>query len=221
MTTKKKSALLAGATGLVGGALLQQLTASPHYQTIDLLLRRPMGGQPAQVTEHIVDFNHVQDLDIKVDQVFCALGSTMKKAGSKEKFKLVDYHYILNLGRLAKKHNAPFFLVSSLGADPESSNFYLKVKGETERDLQELGLESLYIFRPSLMHEGRKEKRLGEALLHFGFKLTAPLFQGPLKKYRAVSGAQVARAMMACASNSRPGVHLHESDGFHQFPSTL
>ncbi len=215
---KQMRALIAGATGLVGGELLKRLASNPGYETVNLLLRRPLNMDHERVSEHIVDFEDLQIPDLQADQVFCALGTTMKKAGSKEAFRKVDYHYVMNLGRLAKKMEAHFFLVSSLGADPQSSNFYLNVKGQVEKDLEALKLKSLNIFRPSLMHDGRKERRPGEAAMNVAAKLIGPLLWGPLKKYRVVSGAQVAQAMVNVAAQVQEGTHVFESDGFHRFP---
>lgn len=188
------SSVLAGATGLVGGHIAR------------------LAG-PGLITLARADFERLHSLEhYAVERVYCALGTTIRKAGSQEAFRKVDYEYILALARWAKARGADDFrLVSSVGAEPTASNFYLRVKGETERDLATVGFRSLQIFRPGVLLGERQESRPGESLGKALSLALRPLLIGPLAKYRATKAADVARAMVQFPA--RTGVHLyHQPD---------
>lgn len=206
----KRRAVVAGATGLVGQALVALLLDDERYDEVTVLARRPSGYADPKLRERIVDFRSLAQADpaLAGTDVFCALGTTIKKAGTREAFRQVDYAYPLSLGKLAKDQGAArMLIVTSLGANPHSRTFYLRVKGEVERDLRGLGLARLHVFRPSLLLGRREEFRLGERIM--GALL--PMFSGIMGSYRPVPAQAVAKAMLAAALSDRAGVHLHDS----------
>ncbi|MFD1141706.1 oxidoreductase [Larkinella insperata] len=205
-----KTALVVGATGLVGNALTHRLIDSSAYEKIKVLVRHSLGWQHPRVQEIQYDFDHPNGLLVQADDIFCCLGTTMKKAGSREAFKKVDYHYPLAIAKRALANQAQqFLLVSSLGADSNSSFFYSRVKGDLERDLRALNYPSLLIFRPSLLVGERKEFRLGERIGEGLMKVLNPLIPS---KYKAVRAESVANAMYQKAQDELSGTHVFESD---------
>lgn len=210
-----KKALIAGATGLVGSELLQQLIENEEYSQIHLLVRNPIDIKSEKIICHQVNFDELEQFEItdKIEYVFCTLGTTIKKAKTKENFRKVDYNYVLALGRKAKEWNSEkFLLVSSLGANAKSAIFYNKVKGEIENALKELDLPHLFIFRPSLLMGNRKEKRAGEKSAIAVYKIINPLFIGKLKKYRGIQAKQVARALILTAEENNNQFQIIESN---------
>lgn len=213
MNKGEKKALILGATGLVGSHLLNQLLAHSEYDTIRILVRKSTGITHSKLEEHIIDFNQFQDYTLlfEVNEVFCCLGTTMKKAGSKQAFYYVDHDLPVQAAKMAQLFAEKFFLVSSIGANAWSLNYYLRVKGETERDILQTTLETIYILRPSILLGKRKEYRAGEEL---GKKLVSflkPLMIGGLKKYRGIEASTVARAMIMLAERNEKGKYFFES----------
>ena len=209
-------ALVAGATGLVGRKLAGRLVACGDYAAVHLLNRRITGAVSAVTREHQVDF---EDLDAvaplvgAVDDAFCCLGTTIGKAGSKPAFRRVDHDYVVAFGRLAQSLGARVLvMVSSMGANRDSRNFYLRVKGETERDLQALGLPALVILRPSLLTGDRQEFRPAERIGGVLMSVLSPLMLGPLDRMRPVSDDQVACAMHRAVQGQISGLRILESD---------
>ena len=210
-----KNAIIAGSTGLVGGELLKQLLDDPEYGEVHLLLRRPSHPDHPKIRAHVVEFGELDRFDpgARIDHVFCTLGTTIKKAGTRENFRRVDLDYVVDLGRLARSWKADKFLVvTALGANPRSSIFYNKVKGEAEEQLKSLGLPSLVIFRPSLLMGDREEHRAGEKTAIAVYKVINPLFIGKLKKYKGVQAGQVAKAMVQAAHHVNDKLKIYESD---------
>ncbi|EMJ95807.1 oxidoreductase [Leptospira alstonii] len=209
----RKNALVAGATGLIGKYLLEELSASSHYQKVYALVRRPGSGIGAEEIVSDFDTLSVSSFPEGITDVFCSLGTTISKAGSQENFKKVDYEYVLKLGRLAKEKGAKSFLVvSALGADPKSLVFYNRVKGEMERGLEEIGFSFLGIFRPSLLEGERTEVRPGETVGQLFAKIVNPFLLGGIRKYRSIHGRTVAKAMIRIAQKEPSGVRILESD---------
>jgi len=206
-------ALVAGATGLVGSHLLQHLTASAEYATVIALTRTPVPTYPKLETR-LANFDGLTSSDCRgADVVFCALGTTIKKAGSQEAFRRVDFLYVKTLAEVSRAAGArQFVLVSSVGADPGSSNFYLRVKGEAEQAVTAAGLEAVHIFRPSLLLGHRPESRPGETIAQVLMPLLNPLLLGGMRKYRAIHAAQVAGAMVAAPLRAPTGTHIYEYD---------
>jgi len=168
MTSSPKSVLLIGATGLVGSECLKLLASDPAFDRVVVLTRRPFQAPPSpQVEHHQVNFDDPTSFApfLNVDAVICALGTTIKKARSQEAFRKVDYDYPLMFAKLARDAGAShFLLVTSMGPNAKSSNFYLRVKGELEDAVSALGYPSLSIFRPSLLLGPRNEFRFGELI---------------------------------------------------------
>jgi uncharacterized protein YbjT (DUF2867 family) len=214
-TVMGKTAILLGATGLIGGHCLQYLLKSPRYSKVVCLVRKKLPVINEKLEQVIVDFDHLEDYAeaLKGDDVFCGLGTTIKVAKTKENFKKVDYQYPLAAGKIALQQGASqYLLVSSLGADKNSLVFYSKTKGEVERDLKALGYPTLHILQPSLLLGNRNESRLGEKVGETVMTTLSFLMQGPLKKYRAIEADAVAFAMVQLAAEEQHGTHTHLSD---------
>lgn len=209
-----KTALLAGATGLVGGHCLNELLTSPHYESVVSIGRRPLGRSHPKLREVTTDLHAVApDLIAGVDDVFCCLGTTIKKAGSRDAFRRVDFDMPLGLARAALAAGATrYCLVSSIGAGPRARTFYLRVKGEVEEELRDLGFRSLLMFRPSLLLGDRSEPRVGEHLAELALQVVNPLLRGGWRKYRGIEAAAVARAMVRLAEQGTEGRRVVESD---------
>lgn len=209
MTTKGLTAVLAGATGLVGGECLRQLLASPRYGRVVVVTRREI--DPAlrhdKLRDVVVEFARLGDVksQLRGDHVFCALGTTIRKAGSQQRFREVDYEYPLRLAQLTLKNGARHFsVVSALGANRSSPFFYSRVKGEMEEGLRQMGWPSLAILRPSVIAgeraESRPLERVSEHLLRF-----APA------TWRPVAARDIAAAMITTALRESQGVTVVES----------
>jgi len=206
-----KTALIAGASGLTGGYLLNLLLESPEYSTVIAYVRKSSGLTHPKLKEMLVDWETLQE-PVAAEDVFCCLGTTIKKAGSQEAFRRVDYDYPLQLAQLQFRGGSQqFLLVSAMGADAESSIFYSRIKGELENALQSIGYNSLHIFRPSFIAGPRKESRPGEKIGLAIFSLLAPLFIGPLKKYAPIQAEHIARAMLRTAQKNEPGMRVYDS----------
>jgi len=215
-----RTALIVGATGLVGNHCLDLLLAAPHYGRVVVLTRRTLGlggtGAAAKVSEQVVDFDRLAEHPdaLRCDDVYCCLGTTRKIAGSNEAFRKVDHDYVVEVARLAKERGAQrFALVSSVGADARSRNFYLRVKGDTERDVEALGYGVLQIFRPSFLVGKRNIHRPGEAVAGVVSRGMASALLGPLRKYRPIDASTVAAAMVQSLVRPDAGHHVHTFDG--------
>jgi len=210
---EQNTALIAGATGLIGSELVETLKQTNYYQKIYLLVRREVDAVDERVVPLVLDFDGFQSKDLpKVQDVYCCLGTTMKNAGSKSAFRKVDYHYPLKLAELCRKNGAEqYMLVSSMGANKSSRFFYNQVKGETEEALAGVGYPALHIFRPSILLGNRKEKRNGEKIAQKVMQMVSPLMVSKLRNYRPIYGKTVAKAMLVAARQKRQGPHLFES----------
>lgn len=201
------TALIAGASGLVGRELLQQLLAANEYDRVIALGRRPLEVTHPKLAAVTVDFAALEraGADLRCDDAFCCLGTTIKDAGSREAFRAVDHVAVLAFAWAAQRAGARrLFVVSSLGADPASRVFYSRVKGETEAALAVLGFSTFAIFRPSLLLGRRARPRLGERIMAALLWIAEPLLVGRLRQYRAIEAVVVARAMVRC-SFGQPG----------------
>lgn len=203
------SALVVGSTGLVGSECLRSLSEDDGHRPVVALTRRPLSSPvPPNVTERLISFDRLEEhrADIQGDHVFCALGTTIGKAGSKERFRQVDYDLPLTIARLARENGARHFsLVSAVGADPDSRVFYNRVKGELERDIRALGYPSLVILRPSVLAGERRESRPMETL----GRLLLRLVPG---RYHPVHARAVAATMALLAREEAGGVRVVESE---------
>lgn len=210
------TALIAGGSGLVGGFLLRQLLDTPEYDRVVALGRRTLELSHPKLTQVTGDFAALDKVtaDLRCDDAFCCLGTTIKQAGSQDAFRAVDHGAVLAFAWAARRNGAGrFFVVSSLGAKAKSRVFYNRVKGETEAALQVLNFKTLGIFRPSLLLGPRTETRPGERIGAAMMWLAEPLLLGRLRKYRAIEAEVVARAMLRCSlgRNGR-GVLVFPSD---------
>lgn len=217
-----KAAVIAGSSGLVGGELLHQLCASKAYGSITLLVRRPSGFIHPKVKEVIVDFDRIEhDADaIRGDVFFSCLGSTRKKTPDKRRYYQIDHDYPLAMARIASANNIPqFHIISAIGARAQASNFYLRMKGETDRDIAALPFASVHIYRPSFLDGAREEKRLSERIGLAIFRWIRPLMRGSLRKYRSIHVKQVAAAMLRQSLRGEHGVHYYTTEAIEKMAS--
>ncbi len=210
-----KTALLLGATGLVGSQLLDQLLADDRYEKVVALSRRPFDREHPKLKTEIINFDRPDPEKIRGDELYCALGTTLRKAGSKEAQYRIDCTYPYEFGKIARANGVrQYLLVSSIGADANSGNFYLRTKGELEQKLAALEFPAFISARPSFLLGQRSEFRLAERV---GIQL-AQIFAFLIpKKYRGIPAAQVAKALIALANEQRQGVHLLDSDRLWEF----
>jgi uncharacterized protein YbjT (DUF2867 family) len=214
-----KTALLAGATGLIGSQLLPLLLASERYDKVIVVGRRAVPTLHPKLVQVVTELDQLEAVRLKLiaDDVFCCLGTTMAQAGSKEAFFKVDFLYVVQLAALAAGNfAAQLLVVSSMGADAESRIYYSRVKGEMEAAVRQAPFRAIHIFRPSLLLGERANPRLGEKAGAVALALLSPLLRGPLLKYRPVTGATVAAAMLRAAATDATGVRLHLSDELAQ-----
>lgn len=212
---RRRTALLVGATGLVGGHCLRALLADPEWVGVTTFTRRRIALSNPKLVARMVDFDRLGQLSgfPRVSDVFCCLGTTIARAGSQSEFYKVDFTYVTEAARLAAVSGArQILLVSSVGADSSSHIFYSRVKGEVEEAVKRLPFDGIHIFRPSLLAGVRAERRAGERL---GVGLASALsfaLVGPLRRYRPLPAADVARAMVAVARQEIRGAVVYESE---------
>lgn len=203
--------VVTGGTGLVGSHLLPLLAA--HGHEVHSLVRRP-SSPAANVQEHVAPPDAWPPIiaAIRPEAALCALGTTIRTAGSQAAFRAVDHDLVLAFARAARAAGATRFgLVSSVGADPSSRAFYLRVKGETERDVAALGFDRIDIFRPGLLRGDRTEHRPGERLATMLSPIVDRLLVGSLGKYASIPAAAVAAALVAGLDQPGTGTHIHDN----------
>jgi uncharacterized protein YbjT (DUF2867 family) len=199
-----KSALLFGASGLVGSHVLNQLINNNNYSKIKLFVRSSIKISDPKIEIIQTDFNNLENHreDIKGDDCFFCIGTTKKNSPDKNEYKRVELEVPKQIAKIAKSNLVNSFVFISSGyADPKSSGDYLKFKGEVEEELKRLNFPKLGIMRPSFLLGDRKENRIGEKIGIFVFKLLSPIFLGPLKKMKPIHSATVAKAMIAITQN--------------------
>jgi uncharacterized protein YbjT (DUF2867 family) len=209
----ENSVVILGATGLVGTECVREFATSREFARVVILARRAPSRASAQphVETHIIHFDRLEDAadHFRVSHIVCALGTTIRKAGSQERFRRVDYNYPLAAARAGLRQGARhFLLVSALGANARSRIFYRRVKGEVEDAIRALGYRSLTIVRPSLLLGERGEFRLGESIGKLFASITP-------RRYRPVHARQVASALLRAALEDREGVRIIESAELH------
>ena len=209
-----KTIWLAGATGLVGGVCLEALLADPEVGAVVVVGRRaPATSHPKQ---RLLATSRFDDLAKSLarerpDAVLCALGTTIKRAGSQAAFREVDGAYPLRLAQAARAAGVGVFaVVTAIGADPASRVFYNRVKGELEQALRDLALPTVHVLHPSLLLGPRTESRPAERIGGVMAWLWAPLCRGPWRKYRPIAAARVGRALARAAGQAEPGWWVHE-----------
>lgn len=208
----KKKALIVGSTGLIGKELLSILLEEKAYEQIFALVRRPVHAKHPKLKECVVNFDDLQPDDVffEVDDVFCCLGTTIKKAGSREAMRKVDVEYPVKVAQLAKEKGAAHYLViSSVNASMKSPFAYSRMKGELEDTLKSLSFETLSILHPSLLLGNREEHRLMEGLANKVVRALEKIKRGPISSNIAIEGKKVAHAMNRIAQESEKGVHVY------------
>ncbi|MBK5721732.1 oxidoreductase [Dysgonomonas sp. Marseille-P4677] len=210
-----KIAVIIGSSGLTGSQLLKTLLSSNVYHKVISFVRRSSKISHPKLVQYVVDFDNPQSYEnlIEGNDMFCCLGTTIKKAGTEEAFEKVDLHYPIQFAKAAaNKGIKQFSIISTLGANPKSGNFYLRTKGKCEDELRKLPFQSISIFRPSLLLGNRKEFRLGEKLAEYAMRILSVFLVGSLRKYRSISIKKVAYAMFQIAQQNTVGYHVYESD---------
>ena len=210
-----RTALVAGASGLVGSHVLRLLLEDPAYVRVTVLARRELPLGHKKLEQRVLSFDRLAQIaDFpRVHDVFCCLGTTMKQAGSPEAFRTVDYTYVVELARVAVRHRASQFLVvTAVGADPQSRILYSRVKGEAEEAVRRLQFESIQIFRPSLVVGARAQGRPAERVAWLLGLLVGWALVGPLSRYRPIKADAVARALVRVALAAPHGAHVYQSD---------
>ena len=200
-----KTAIVIGATGLIGNHLVHKLLSDDRYEQVKTFVRRTSGIQNSKLEEHIVDFDRIEKWknEITGNELFSALGTTIKQAGSKESQYMIDYTYQFQAAKAAAENGVRnYLLVSSYGTNSKSKNFYLKIKGELEDAVGTLPFKKIVIFQPSLLLGERKEKRTGETIAAF-FSVPLTKIIPALKKYRPIRAETVAQAMINSANEPR------------------
>ncbi|WP_286197926.1 NAD(P)H-binding protein [Bacillus sp. ISL-34] len=219
-----KTALILGATGVVGTQLVKEISNSNIYSEIHFLTRREVKFTDPKCIGQVVDFDNLsQYADLfKVTDVFICLGTTIKKAKSKEAFRKVDYDYVIQAAKMAKTSNVEKLLViTAMGANSKSKFFYSRVKGDVEGTLQHLELNTVHIFRPSLLLGEREEFRAGEKISGLLSTFAKFVFVGPLRPYHAIEANKVAAAMYAAAQTKAQGYHFYNSDEIEKLAQSV
>ena len=208
-------AIIAGASGLTGRLLLDNLLHLPEYDEVVVLVRKELPLKHKKLTQLVIDFDKLNDYAALINghAIFCCLGSTRKKTPDMAVYRKIDHDYPLELAQIAVKNSVEqFHLISALGANAKSSNFYTKMKGETEQDIKKAGLKCLHIYQPSLITGDRKERRFLERIFMGLFKVINPLLFGSLKKYRSIPAVTIVAAMVKQSLIKQEGVFIHPSD---------
>lgn len=224
ISVSKKRAIVMGATGLIGNKLMEELILHKAYDEILTIGRRPSEYESDKITHLPIDFGDIttDKINLSGDDLFIAFGTTRAVAGSKERFREIDFEYPLKVMQSAYANGVKqVILVSSLGADENSLFFYLQVKGELESALRQMPFWGIHIFQPSLLLGERQESRIGEAIaqrLGRGLNFFTP---GIVYKYKPIEATDVAKAMVNAAQAMNEGVHLYSSQEIHRMTATF
>lgn len=205
-----KTALVAGATGLIGQHLVKRLLNSGVYARIKVLARRPLSLEDSRIQTLITDYSDLASLDLRADDVYCCLGTTLKAAGSRAAFERVDFQMVADLAQAARTQGGTqFIVISSVGTAPAAPSFYSRVKARMEQAVSAVDYPSVHILRPSLLLGARNDSRPAEDMAQKLAPAIMPLFFGPLKKYRPIYAQDLADAMLQLALRNQRGVHIH------------
>ncbi|GMN09646.1 hypothetical protein MTsPCn9_16890 [Croceitalea sp. MTPC9] len=199
-----KTAIILGATGLVGGILLELLVKDERYKKIVLFSRRPVEIKSQKIEEYLCDLLELdqQQEHFMADEVFCCIGSTNAKTPDKELYRRIDYGIPVATAKLCIQNNInTLIIVSALGADANSSIFYNRIKGEMEDEVLTLEIPKTHMVQPSMIGGNRKEKRPREYFFKKMMQVLSFLFQGSLKKYRVIHPGTIAKSMVWLANN--------------------
>ena len=212
-----KTAIIAGTSGLIGSQLLELLVKEQGYDKVIALSRNPLKPASPKLQNLVVNFDALWDYAdrLRGDDVFCCLGTTMKRAGSKEAFRTVDFEYPVALASITKEQGArQFLIVTASGANKDSLIFYNRVKGEVQESIVKIGFEAIHILQPSLLIGHRTEKRAGEGVATGVMKVLDILIP---KKNKAIDPVKVARAMVDLAKKGGKGTWIHDSGELQNF----
>jgi uncharacterized protein YbjT (DUF2867 family) len=210
-----KIALVAGASGLVGGHLIQALLRAPEYSRVIALSRRPLAVEHGKVANRIINFAELEKslTGTQADEAFCALGTTLKAAGSEAAFRKVDFDTVLLFAKAAARAGAQrFVLVSSVGANRASRNLYLRVKGEVEEAVRALGFPAVDVLQPGLLLGMRSEFRPLELAGQIGMPIANLLLWGEATRFRGIGADTVGRAMLGAARSARKSINRYTYD---------
>lgn len=213
----ERTATIIGSTGMIGSYFQELLMNDKYYDYVRILVRRPVKITSEKLEVKLVNFDDLESLKLALegsDVVFSCIGTTNKNVrGDKKLYWKIDHDIPVNACRLALETGCEKFIsVSSIGADSNSSNFYLKLKGKTEEDIIATGMPEVYIMRPGMLLGKRKEKRPAESLLQKVMKSISGLMFGKAKKFKAIEGIDVAKAMVAASKLNEKGVHIYTYD---------
>ncbi|MFT3906996.1 MAG: NAD-dependent epimerase/dehydratase family protein [Steroidobacteraceae bacterium] len=219
MNATARTALIAGASGLVGTALVRELLDSPRYARVIALSRRPLPFEHPRFANRILDFSRLEEQvqSLRCDDAFCCLGTTLRNAGSRQQFRAVDHDLVLRFARVARQLGAStLVLVSSVGAKAGSRNFYLATKGETELAVEALRYASLHIMQPGLLLGARRERRSFEWLAQQVLGVVNPLLVLAQAPWQAIDAKQLALAMRQVALSGRRGMYRYAGQKLKQ-----
>ncbi|PSR52127.1 oxidoreductase [Adhaeribacter arboris] len=214
ISTAPKTAIIAGASGLVGSHCLDLLLQSNRYKKVISIGRKLLPMEHPKLEQKLVDFEILESYhhSLMADDIFCCLGTTIKKAGSKENFYKVDFTYVIKLASItAANFASQFLVVSAMGADANSRIFYNQVKGKMEAAIKPLHFLGVHLFQPSLLLGQRTEKRMGEQVAQAVAKVLPFVFIGPLRPYKPIHARDVAKAMLYAAAQDGAGISIYPS----------
>lgn len=211
----EETAVVIGASGLIGSHLVEELLKDNYFVTVRVLVRKKLEFNHPKLQQVVVDFNNINDYSIKFgkgDVIFSCIGTTQKKVnGDKAAYEKIDHDIPVNAARIGITNGfKKFLIVSSVGADASSSNFYLRLKGKTEDTVKQLPFNSISIFRPSMLLGKRNEHRPFENILQGSIKLISSFLWGSLQKYHSIYAIGVAKAMIAESKKTNAGLHIIE-----------
>ncbi len=213
----EKIATIIGATGMIGNYLLDEILTDDYFDTARVIVRKPYDKKHPKIEVKLVDFKDTESLKLALDgsnTVFSCIGTTQKNVkGNHELYRQIDFDIPVKAARFCKELGCEkFILVSAVGANSHSNTFYLKLKGELENTIHNIGLRSVHIMQPSMLLGERMEKRAGESLLQGSMKTLSGIFVGSLRKFRAVHGKTVAKAMLNAAKKNETGFYRYTFD---------
>ena len=214
MSQVKRTALVLGANGLIGEFVVDILLKNVDYETVYAVSRKGIAKDDRKLVQILADTENIADKikDVVVDDFFSCIGSTKAKTPDKAVYYKIDHDYPVKTAKFLRENGCKHItLVSSMGADATSKNFYLKLKGETEQSIIDLALQSTFIFQPALIIGKRKERRTLEAFAQKISPLFDALLFGSLQKYRSIRAETIAKAMVNATQSGQTGVHIYKT----------
>jgi uncharacterized protein YbjT (DUF2867 family) len=221
-SSKNRTALIVGSSGLVGGLVLKLLLLDDRWDQVISITRTALSIKADKLKSYVTDLDEISSLNMEdIDDVFCCLGTTIRKAGSRKSFRQVDHDYVISLAKKAYDCGATSFsLISAIGASIQSAVYYSKVKGEVERAVRGVGFKSVHIYRPSLLLGKRSEFRPLEELGQQTAPLLNMFMMGRMSDYKAIEAKVLANAMIEAPHNGLCGEHIHRYDDIVELAQT-